>query len=266
MRIKEIQVKNLINTITKKDMLFHGQYTIDPYQNCSFGCIYCDSTVDDTIYVKINVVDILNTELQKLCPGRIIIGSVHDPYQPVEQSFHLTHHILSRLSQTPFSVHILTKSPTILNDIFLIKELNDPIITFTILGLEESFWKNIEPGAPSPLKRLQAMKIVAEHNIKTGIAIIPIFPFISKPLLKNLIRTAKQFNASYILHKPLFLQGLQKQKFLNQFNKHYPEFYKKYKMIYKNSPIAPSIYTKKLKDTILKTCHDQHIPTEIPKN
>jgi len=73
MNIKEIRVQQLIKTITKKDMLFHGNYTIDPYQNCDFGCIYCDSSLDDTVFVKINALEILKKELKAdLEPNRVV--------------------------------------------------------------------------------------------------------------------------------------------------------------------------------------------------
>jgi DNA repair photolyase len=65
MRKKEIKVDSIIKKITKKDYLFKGDYTVDLYQNCNFGCIYCDSSYDDTVYVKINAVKILET-LSKL--------------------------------------------------------------------------------------------------------------------------------------------------------------------------------------------------------
>ena len=265
MNVKEVQVKNLIKTITKKDILFHGNYTIDPYQNCEFGCIYCDSTLDDTIYVKTNALNLLNQELTQLDLGRIIIGSVHDPYQPVEQKFHLTHKIISRLSQTKFPVHILTKSPTVLKDISVIKTLVQPIVTFTILGLEDSFWKTIEPDAPSPIKRLQAMKKLSSQGITTGIALIPTFPFLSDNHLQDVISKAKKYHASYLLYKPLFLQGKQKEIFLKHIKQSFPQIYTKYKELYHNSPTPPQRYTNTLHQSIINSCKNLNLSTVIPE-
>lgn len=263
MNIKEIKVNYLLKQITKKDLLFRGDYTLDPYQNCAFGCIYCDSSIDDTIYVKINAADILNKELQSYTPGRIIIGSVHDPYQPVEQKYHLTHQILKKISKTEFSLHILTKSPTVLKDISLIKTLKNPIITFSILGFEESFWKNIELKAPSPMDRLNAMKKIAENGIKTGVAIIPTIPCIDEQNLEETIKMAKKFHASYVIQKPLFLQGMQKEIFLKKINLLYPKYHKKLSKIYKKSNIPSFKQIKKQDNIVKKICYKHNISSKI---
>jgi len=263
MNIKQIQVHQLITKITKKDKIFHGNYTLDPYQNCSFGCIYCDSTLDDTIYVKINSLKLLKEELPHLSKGRIIVGSVHDPYQPLEKKFQLTHDILNNLSKTNYPVHILTKSTTILDDLPIIKKLTDPIVTFTILGLQEKLWKTIEPNTPSPLKRLQTMKTLSGEGITTGIAIIPTLPNFPDQHFKELIQSAKQYQASYILHKPLFLQGQQKQEFLKKIKTAYPKIYQDYKMLYQNSPLIPCNIEDELTKTIQKICSSVNLPTSI---
>jgi DNA repair photolyase len=264
MIVKEIQVQQILNKITKKDTIFHGNYILDPYQNCSFGCIYCDSTLEDTIFVKINAVNRLQQELPKLKKGRIIIGSVHDPYQPVEQSFQLTHQILENLTKTKFPVHILTKSTSILNDLSLIKQLTQPIITFTILSLDKKIWKTIEPHTPSPLNRLQAMRTLANKGITTGVAIIPTFPFFTEQHIEALIQTAKQYKAKYILHKPLFLQGEQKQVFLKKIKTAYPQLYQKYNKIYEHSPYLSESLENQLTKKIQHKCNQVQLPTTIP--
>jgi DNA repair photolyase len=261
--IKEINVDSLIKKITKVDDLFKGNYTIDPYQNCSFGCIYCDSTLDNTIYIKLNAITILKKELHTLPPGRIIIGSVHDPYQPVEQKYHLTHEILNALSHTEHSVHILTKSTEVLNDLPLLQKLHDPIVTFTILSLDEKVWKTIEPFAPSPKDRLDAMHHLSNHEITTGVAIIPTLPFFSEKHVDQLIKNAKKHKAHYILHKPLFLQGEQKRSFLKKFQKNYPSHYVKYKKIYDEQQNPPENLLKQMNTLISDLCSTYNLPMSI---
>jgi len=262
--IKEITVDSLVKKITKVDTLFKGNYTIDPYQNCSFGCIYCDSTLDDTIYIKHNAIDLLKKELASLPKGRIIIGSVHDPYQPVEQKYQLTHNILKLLSNTDHTVHILTKSTKILNDVALLKKLNDPIVTFTILSLNKKMYTAIEASAPTPEERLQTMKLLSTHHITTGIAIIPTFPSLTEKDVKNLIKSAKNHQAHYILHKSLFLQGEQKRSFLKKFQKTYPKLSEKYKLIYQEQQNPPEKLTETIDTLIADLCSKYELPQCIP--
>ena len=54
MQYKLVKYDSILNKITNKDSLFLGDYTIDPYQNCEFGCKYCDSTYEDIVYIKKN--------------------------------------------------------------------------------------------------------------------------------------------------------------------------------------------------------------------
>lgn len=264
MKIKEIHVNKFIRKISKKDTLFHGDYILDPYQNCSFGCIYCDSTLDDTIYIKTNAIDILKEEIETLPNGRIIIGSVHDPYQPVENKYHLTHDILKVLTKTDFSVHILTKSTSILNDLALIKQVTNPIVTFTVLSLDKKLWKTIEAYTPSPLKRLQTMKTIANQNVMTGVAVIPTLPYLTDQHIRNLIHAIKKHQAAYLLHKPLFLQGEQKNSFLTKLKKAYPELYEIYQTAYQDTPYLSEKYTEQLTNTIHSLCAKEHLPTKIP--
>ena len=91
---KTIRCSSLLNKITKRDALFLGDYTIDPYQNCEFGCKYCDSSNTSTIYIKTNAPEVLERELKNVTKGRIIIGSVHDPYQNIEKDYKITRKIL----------------------------------------------------------------------------------------------------------------------------------------------------------------------------
>ena len=65
MQYKEIVVHSLIKKITSKDKLFGGNYTIDPYQNCEVGCLYCDSSIDGTVYIKTNAVNVFENEIRK---------------------------------------------------------------------------------------------------------------------------------------------------------------------------------------------------------
>ena len=85
MRYQHIHVPRFVKKITFKDVLFNGTYTIDPYQNCEFGCGYCDSSYDETVFIKSNAVERFKEELPMMNKGRIIIGSVHDAYQPIEE-------------------------------------------------------------------------------------------------------------------------------------------------------------------------------------
>jgi len=254
MQYKQIKVDSLITKIKAKDTLFGGDYTIDPYQNCEFGCLYCDSSYDKTIYVKINAPDILKEELYNLDKGRIIVGSVHDPYQKVEENFMLTRDILSIIQKSGFSCHILTKSDLILRDIDIIKKINNPYVTMSITSLNDSINNSLEKNVLNPKIRLQTINTLSNHGIKTGLAIIPIIPYIVEPELEKIIKLAKDYNAQYVLHKHLELKGDQKQCFLKVLAKINPNFVEKYQKMYKDSFKPDKKYILKIDKIVNEIC------------
>jgi DNA repair photolyase len=263
MKISEIKVPSLTKEITHKDDLFHGAYTIDPYQNCSFGCVYCDSTYDKNIAIKINAVEKLKEELPTMKYGRIIIGSVHDPYQDIEKSYHLTRSILHIIKEYNFPIHILTKSTAILNDLNLLSKFSDVIITFSLVTMDKEISRYIEKFTPTPYDRLEAMQTIHEMGIKTGVALIPIIPYINDNEFEIIIKNAKKYNASYLLSKYLELKGDQKTIFYNFLNKYFPDKKRLYDELFADYFIPNTKYQKMINQKISLLCKQYKIQTKL---
>ena len=246
MNYKPIQCSFLLNRITTKDKLFNGNYTLDPYQNCGFGCRYCDSTYDETIYIKTNAVQLLKKELETTEKGTIIVGSVVDPYQKAEESYNITRNLLEIIKHYDFPCHILTKSNLVLRDIDLLEKMSDFKVTISITTLDQTISDIFEKNVPSPFERLETIEKLSESGIKTGLAIIPIIPFIVEDELEGIVKSAKKHKAHYILHKHLELKGDQKDIFMEIIKKIYPHLVEKYKKLYKDSYKPDENYISKI--------------------
>jgi DNA repair photolyase len=262
MDYKVIHCDSIVKKITKKDSLFHGNYCIDPYQNCEFGCHYCDSSSEKKIYVKANVIDILKKELQLIHNGRIIIGSVHDPYQSIEKKFELTRDVLKTLQELNFSCHILTKSPLILRDIDILSQL-DCMVTISITSLDDQVVRIFEPDVPSPADRLQTVRSLRSNNIMAGLALIPMLPYIVESELESIVKAAYDVNAQYLLHKHLELKGDQERLFRNLIETHYPHLLPKYDELYENDFNPRKEYIKELNNSLTTYCKKFKISTKI---
>jgi len=263
MEYKCARYDSLINNITTKDRLFAGDYTIDPYQNCEFGCTYCDSAIDKTIYIKTNATQLLNKELEAKEKGIIIVGSVHDPYQNAEKTYKITRKTLNIIQQHGFSCHILTKSNLILRDIDLLSQMNNCFVTISMTTLNQRALDIFEKNVPSSKERLETVKNLSEHGIKTGIAIMPILPFIVEEELEEIIKSAHEYNAQYVIHKHLELKGDQKNLFMDMLKEYYPHLVKKYEQLYGNSYMPDDIYIAKIKNIIDKWCDRYSIKNRI---
>ena len=263
MQYKQIQVDSLLNRIVTKDSLFGGDYTIDPYQNCEFGCLYCDSSFDKTIYIKSNAVEVVEKELKQYKKGTVIIGSVHDPYQKAEENYKITRGLLEKIKTHGFSCHVLTKSDLVLRDIDILSEIRDSRVTISITSLEESIFNVFEKDVPPPGIRLQTIEKLSSNGIAAGLAIIPVLPFIAEDELEKMIKLAKKHRAHYLLHKHLELKGDQKEFFLEILEKHYPNLFEKYQKLYEDSYFPDAHYISKINETINRLCNKYELKNKI---
>jgi DNA repair photolyase len=253
----------LLNKITTNDRLFGGDYTVDLYQNCEFGCLYCDSSFDKTIYIKTNAKEILQEELEKTKKGKIIVGSVHDPYQKAEEEFKITRDLLKIIQQQGFSCHILTKSDLVIRDIDIISEIDNCLITLSIISLKESISKVFEKNLPSTKTRLQTIEKLTKQGIKAGLAIIPVLPYIVEDELEDIVKSARNHKAEYLLHKHLELKGDQKTFYINILKEPYLDLVEKYEKLYKNSYTPDNKYISKINNNVSKLCNNYGLKNRI---
>ncbi len=103
------------------------------YRGCSHGCIYCDSRSEcyqmthsfEDIEVKENAVELLEEALIKKRKKCMIgMGSMTDPYLPLEKELGLTRKIIETIYRYGFGFTLITKSSLILRDLDLLKAVN----------------------------------------------------------------------------------------------------------------------------------------------
>ncbi len=233
--INEIQVKSILNKHKKRDEWFLDDYSINPYSGCSFNCIYCyirgskyGENMSKTLSVKINAPEVLEKQLKRREKkgeyGIIAISTSTEPYLKIEEKLKLTRKILEIILKYRFPVHILTKSTLVLRDLDWLKEIDKnailpedlknklkrgAIVNFSISTLDEKLAKLLEPGAPSPVERLEAMQQIKEEGLMAGVSYIPVLPFLSdsEEKLDEMIRKAKNYGADFIFVGSLTLFG-----------------------------------------------------------
>ena len=260
---KKIKVDFLLNIITNKDKLFAGVYTIDPYQNCEFACLYCDSSFNKTIVIKINAAEILNKELETAKKGTIIVGSVHDPYQRAEEELKITRDILKTIKKHDFSCHVLTKSDLVIRDIDILSKIKNCMVTLSTISLKDSISKIFEKNVPLPKVRLETIDKLTKNGIRSGLAVLPVFPYIVENELDDIVITAKNHNAEYLLHKHLELKGDQKPCFINILKDFYPDLVSKYEKLYEKSYMPDDEYISRINSLIEESCKNHNLQNEI---
>src|SRR5213083_1584415 len=171
----EVHARSVINRVPEASRM-PFRWTINPYRGCSHACLYCfarkshtyldlDSghDFDSKIVVKVNAPDLVRRELAapKWRGEHIAMGTNVDCYQRAEGRYRLMRDILAALRDfaNPFS--ILTKGTLILRDLHLLRqaaEVTRVALSFSVGFLDERVWREVEPGTPSPQRRLDAVR------------------------------------------------------------------------------------------------------------
>lgn len=157
---------------------------LNPYVGCEHGCVYCfapDVLKRDRadwatkVDYRANLPVVLSRELRTK-RGVIGIGTVTDPYQPLEGVLLLTRKCLMEISRHDNPISILTKSDLVLRDIELIIATRRPEVGITVTCMDEGLAKRIEPGAPSPRRRIAALGELSRSGVNSYAMIGPVLP------------------------------------------------------------------------------------------
>jgi DNA repair photolyase len=198
------------------------KHALNPYIGCEHGCIYCFApeivkrsreTWATEVGYRPNLPVLLNRELRSK-RGMIGIGTVTDPYQPLEKALLITRKCLMEIARHDNPISILTKSDLVLRDLEIIQSTARPEVGITITTLDEALAKKLEPGVPSPRRRLDALKQLATSNMECYAMIGPLLPFIDPEAFTALIHAVKETDCQRIMVDRLRLRPGLEQAFL----------------------------------------------------
>src|SRR5450755_1603194 len=261
-----LPVRSLLNRCTGVRMPF--EWTINPYRGCEFACKYCYARYthefmemrdgldfERKIYVKQQTAWLLRQELRKVKRGeQIAIGTATDPYQPAEKRFEITRSILEELAlHHGLEIGIVTKSDLVVRDIELllqVAEHNALTVSLTITTLNTNLARILEPRAPRPDLRLQALARLSAAGLKAGVICAPVLPGItdSPSALDKLVRAAKDAGGKYISANSLFLKPCSASIFLPFLEKEFPDLATDYRKRYADHAFVSKAYSKRLSD------------------
>jgi DNA repair photolyase len=265
-----LPVRSLLNRCTGSRMPF--TWTINPYRGCEFACKYCYARYthefmelrngvefERKIYVKQHAADLLRSELRKVKPGEdIALGTATDPYQPAERRYEITRAILEEIARhRGLELGIVTKSNLILRDIDVLKrtcENNQLFVNITITTLDSDLARILEPRAPRPDLRLEAMRQLNQAGIPAGVICAPVLPGITDSArdLEALVRATAEAGGRYIFANPLFLKPCSAAVFLPFLEKQFPHLVESYRQRFAERAFLPKAYGKRISELMAK--------------
>lgn len=214
------------------------------YRGCTHGCIYCDSRskcyhIDhafEDIEVKANAIELLEAALKRKRRKCMLgMGSMTDPYIPLEEEIGNVRRALALAIRYGFGVTLTTKSNRILRDLDLLKEINDRtkcVVQITLTTYDEELCKKIEPNVCTTKERLHVLRELQKAGIPTVVWLCPILPFINdtEENIQGILRSCAEMGVRGVIcfGMGLTLRDGNREYFYRQLDRLFPGMKEKY--------------------------------------
>ena len=261
MTFYEIQAKSIVNRVPATSRMAFS-WTINPYRGCQHACAYCfarnthtyldldaGQDFDSKVVVKVNAQELLRKTLAspRWAGEHIAMGTNVDCYQRAEGRYQLMRGIIAALRDyaNPFS--ILTKGTLILRDLDLLTqaaEVTDVGLNVSAGFVDKELWRSLEPGTPSPERRLDVCATLNRAGLRCGVLMGPVVPFLSDSpaQLEAAVRRIAASGAVHVTPIILHLRPGTREWYLRWLSEHHPALLPRYRSLYRHSAYAPKDY------------------------
>jgi DNA repair photolyase len=209
------------------------------------------------IFVKQQAAGLLRSELKKVKrEEEIAIGTATDPYQPAERRFEITRAILEELARhSGLAIGIVTKSNMVTRDTEILRrvgEHNRISVNVTVTTVDAELARKLEPRAPRPDLRLEAVRQLNLAGVDAGVICAPVLPEITdRPRdLEALVKAASEAGAQWIFANPLFLKPCSAAVFLPFLEENFPALVELYRTRYADRAFLPKGYGQRLSQLV----------------
>jgi DNA repair photolyase len=278
MTFYEVYAKSIINKVPAASRM-PFQYTINPYRGCGHACVYCfarnthtyldlDAGMDfnSKIIVKVNAPELARSELARprWAGEHIAMGTNVDCYQRAEGRYKLMPGIIAALrdARNPFS--ILTKGTLMLRDLELLEDAAQ--VTSVALNISVGFADSdlsaaVEPGTPSPQRRLDACAAISARGLRCGILMGPVLPFLSDApgQLDETVRQIAAAGAASVTPIVLHLRPGAREWYLAWLAERHPGLVSKYRELYGSGAYAPKDYQRRISARVAELAARYHV-------
>ena len=237
--VYEEHAKSILSENDSPDIPF--RWSVNPYHGCQHACAYCyarptheylgmgaGTDFDTKLVAKVNAPDLLRAAFSKRgwSGERVCFSGVTDCYQPIEASYRLTRKCMEVCLEYRNPVSVVTKSYLVVRDAALFAELHrqtGAAVFKSIPFADDKTARLIEPQAPPPSKRLEAMRRLAEAGVRVGVMVAPIIPGLNDKEIPTILRHAAEAGATSAAYVPLRLPGSAAQVFLSRLKQVLPD-------------------------------------------
>ena len=217
------------------------RWSVNPYRGCTHACAYCyarpsheylglgaGTDFETKVMVKVEAPRLLREALARRgwMFERIAFSGDTDCYQPLEAHYGLTRACLEACRDVANPVLIITKSHLVARDVDVIAELArraSVTVGFSIAFADDELARKIEPGAPRPSKRFEAMRVLSDAGVRTGVLFAPIIPGLNEDAIPAVLERARDAGARFASRILLRLPHSVKEVFLSRVAEQLPD-------------------------------------------
>ena len=235
----EDHAKGIVNKVTSPDVGMW--YSMNPYQGCEHGCIYCFARnsfeywrysagidFERKIIVKKNAAELLRKFLMNPkweCVPISISGNT-DCYQPAEKKFGITRQLLEVCNEFNQPVGLITKNAGMLRDKDLLQEMasrNLVSVIVSITSLNENLRRVMEPRTTTGKQRLRLIEEMSKAGVRMGVMLGPMRPGLNDHEMHDIIKAASEAGATFSAYTFIRLNGAIKLLFSDWLYKNFPD-------------------------------------------
>jgi DNA repair photolyase len=231
--------KKIINAVKSPDI--PGMYSMNPYQGCEHGCIYCYARntheywgysagldFERKIIAKPNAPQLMEKQFmnKNWIVSPIMFSGNTDCYQPVERKLKITRQMLEVLLKFRHPAGMITKNSLILRDIDILQELAKlklVHVMVSITSLREELRLKMEPRTATARNRLKVVEQLNKAGIPTGVMTAPIIPGLNSDEIPELIKAAADHGAVTAGYTIVRLNGAIGDIFKDWIHKNFPD-------------------------------------------
>jgi DNA repair photolyase len=235
----EVFPKTIVNKVESPDVGM--MYSMNPYQGCEHGCIYCYARnsfeywgysagldFETKILIKKNAPELLRKFLMhpKWEPVPIMLSGNTDCYQPAEQKFRLTRKLLEVCNEFNQPAGILTKNAWILKDKDILQEMAKKKIVsamVSITSFDDNLRQVMEPRTTTAKQRLHVIEELSKAGVRMGIMMGPMIPGLNEHEMQHIMKSAKDAGATFTAYTFIRLNGAIKFLFHDWLYKNFPD-------------------------------------------
>jgi DNA repair photolyase len=220
------------------------------------------------IVVKVNAPEVLRVELARPSWKRehVAMGTNTDPYQWVEGRYKLMPGIWQALRDAANPCSVLTKSPLLLRDLDLMKEIaavTDISANLSVPTIDEKAWRASEPHTPNPRARLEAVGELNRAGIPTGVLVAPLMPGINDDpaQVQEILQAAADAGATGVSGIGLHLRGEVRGVFMDWLRSYRPDLVERYEELYARGAYLPRVEQERISGLIRRA----RVATRAPR-